>query len=157
MKKRILSLVIVLLMSTTFVPQKANAIAGAVLANSYLVIGGAVVSLYARIGNMTSTWRLILSISGLLLLNEEGRAQVELVALSDEDIEKMGITSLERDIYNSELEELNAIADEVEFSLNQLDKPTVDEAKDLWEENRELVSKESWSVLQKIAAYDNRK
>lgn len=101
------------------------------------------------------TWRTItyvpLALTGLFFLNDAGSVQFS--PLTTADAQKLGITSNELNTYNNELDQINAIAEEVksEVALAQTQEEKVDTAAAEWTELSEYISPESAKVLKLVS------
>lgn len=86
----------------------------------------------------------LLGFVGFILLDEDtGKISFDEISLQIQ--EKLKITDLERDLYNSELEELNAVANDISINAN-----TTEDARKFWSEAKDQFSAETFSVLEKI-------
>lgn len=104
---------------------------------------GCAASLYAVIGGVLA------GALGLLILEEE--SVIQFSALDLEAAKKLKVTKAEREAFNREVDEVNALASYVDRRLQASDEPTVEDAKAVWEEVRGSVSEETFSVLIKIS------
>lgn len=86
-------------------------------------------------------------IGGLILLDEEG-AEVSFEKISLEQASKLKLSQKEITIYNSEIDEINAVFEEVSNELAE--DSTIDDARNIWQEYKEYLSPESFKVMQSL-------
>lgn len=104
---------------------------------------GCAASLYAVIGGFLA------GALGLLMLEEE--SVIQFSPLDIASAKRLKITKSEREAFNREVDEVNALASYVDRRLQVSEDPKVEDAKEVWEEVRGLVSEETFSVLIKIS------
>ncbi len=85
--------------------------------------------------------------AGLVILDEENGA-VSFTQVDELTVAKLKLDPTKVVIYNSEIEEANVLLDEVSSSLNA--DSTVEEAKELWSELSDLVSPETFEIMQDL-------
>jgi len=88
-------------------------------------------------------------IIGLVLL-DEGTDSFTFNELKESGAKKLKISEDEMEIYNSEIDEINLIFEEVTANLN-IDS-SIEESKQAWSEVKEFVSPESFKVMQVLAS-----
>lgn len=86
---------------------------------------------------------------GVLLL--DGEQEAKFSELSLDSAEDLGITASELEIYNSEVEQVNAIAREIGSELNRQGSESAELARDLWIELGTQVSPETMKTVIAIA------
>jgi len=86
-------------------------------------------------------------IGGLVLLDEE-QASVSFEAIDESSAKEMGITKREIRIYNSELDEINAVFQEVSNELDE--SSTIENSRQLWQDYSEYLSPETYKVMTKL-------
>ncbi len=104
---------------------------------------GCAASLFAVIGGVLA------GAIGLIILEEE--SVVQFSPLDQKEARRLKVTKSEREAFNREVDEVNALASYVDRRLQVSEDPKVEDAKALWEEVRESVSEETFSVLIKIS------
>lgn len=85
---------------------------------------------------------------GIVLLDDKSALEFKNVTL--DNVKKLGLKKSDIDIYNSELEEVNMLFNEVTSELTKDSTPQ--EAKRLWNQYSDLVSSETFSVMQALAS-----
>ena len=65
--------------------------------------------------------------------------------------ESLGVTEEQRVVFNSELDEVNAVKEMVEAEVSKLEVEELDQVPALWDHYRSDLSSETFSVLEKIA------
>ncbi len=63
---------------------------------------------------------------------------------------KLGISSVEMESYNRELDQLNVLMDEISHDLEAMKKPTLDDAVSLWSGLKGAVSASTLAAIKKI-------
>lgn len=104
---------------------------------------GCAASLYAVIGGILA------GALGLLILEEE--SVIQFSPLDSQAAKKLKITKSERESFNREVDEVNALASYVDRRLQVTEDPKVEDAQAVWEEVRDSVSEETFSALIKIS------
>lgn len=87
---------------------------------------------------------------GLLFLDSE--QSLAFKEISSLDALELGVSSEEASIYNSELDQVNALASEVSEELSQIKKPTVGDSSKAWMSVKEYLSPETIRVMGKIVS-----
>ncbi len=70
--------------------------------------------------------------------------------MSKDMAEKLGISKQEMESYNRELDQLNALMDEISHDLEAMKKPTLDDAVGLWSGLKGAVSASTLAAIKKI-------
>lgn len=86
-------------------------------------------------------------VAGLVLLDKDSN-QVDFKEISEEDSILKGLTQVEMEAYNGEIEELNLVFSEVASQINS--EMTKEDVAKLWEEHSEFLSPETFSALKKV-------
>jgi hypothetical protein len=86
-------------------------------------------------------------VAGLILLDNEAN-KVDFKEISEEDSILKGLTQVEMQSYNNEIEEVNIVFSEVASQINK--ETTKLEIQELWETHSEFLSPEAFSALKKI-------
>jgi hypothetical protein len=86
---------------------------------------------------------------GLILLDGEQKA--EFSELSSETAQDLKISAIEREIYNSEVEQVNAIAREIGSELTKQGSDSAELARDMWIELGSELSPETMKTVIAIA------
>jgi hypothetical protein len=92
-----------------------------------------------------------LFMAGLFLLDEEGKVSVN--EISADQAEKVGITSLELEAFNNEIEEINIVKDMVAAELADVKGSEVERAEasaKIWENYRTSLSDDAFVALVKL-------
>ena len=87
---------------------------------------------------------------GLLIL--DGEQQIEFKALTKAEAAKLGITGSELAAYNEELDQANMLLSDVAEEMSKLEKPSAEDSINAWKQVKDLVSSETFTVMQKISA-----
>lgn len=101
------------------------------------------------------TWRTItyvpLALTGLFFLNDAGSLQYQ--QLTKAESEKLGVTADEMNIYNSEIDQINAIAEEVGAAVAEAktQDEKIDTSATQWTELSEYLSPESAKVVHLVS------
>lgn len=88
---------------------------------------------------------------GVIVL-EDGSTTMEFSPVSPGDFLRLSITQEEAETYNSELDQINFITQQVTADLNQIEKPTVADSANAFKKYKSLLSPESYKVMAKISA-----
>ncbi len=153
-KSALIVLVAVTMLSAA---KPAKASLGTASANPYLVVSGLAmtalgfhdaVAPYHR--KFTSkSYGVFLMFFGLLQLeNEDG---ISFRQVTQDQAAKVGLTFEETKSYNSEIEQVNALAAHVEGELEKLETPSANDSVELWENVKSAVAPETFSAMQKIS------
>lgn len=86
---------------------------------------------------------------GLIVL--EGEQEIAFRELNSAEAEKIGVSSNDLEIYNSEIDQANMLMADVKTELSRMNKPTAKDASKVWNDVKELVSPATYSTMQKIA------
>ncbi len=87
---------------------------------------------------------------GLVLL--DGEQQVEFQELSQSQAQKLGISSSELAVYNSELDQANMLVADVKSELSRMEKADENDSAAAWASVKDMVSPETFSVMHKIVS-----
>jgi hypothetical protein len=87
---------------------------------------------------------------GLVML--EDSQDINFDQVSKTDAAKLGLNSSELEIYNSEIDQVNALAAHVDHELGKLAQPTIQDSAAIWSSVQDTVSPESFKVMQKITS-----
>ena len=163
------------ILATSFVPRQSQAAVGGVMSIfggagiPVMVVGGVTVAggvaLYGTAlaikaeGSDSDAWRAfgigILSLGvtlvGLVVLDSKDQQGVTFGPLDEKTAQTLNVSPNELSAYNSELDEVNAIRDEVTARLLESKNPTVQESQAAWAEFKDSISPESFSVVEKIS------
>ncbi len=86
--------------------------------------------------------------TGLILLDEDS-GEVSFDKISSDESRHLTASADKIAIYNSEIDEVNTIFEEVVSGLNK--NSTANDAKALWDDMSEFISPETYEVMQEIA------
>lgn len=86
-------------------------------------------------------------VAGAVLL-EDGADNFAFSELSIDQAQELGLSAESIQIYNSEIDEVNLILEEVTSHLTA--QSSVEESKTLWKEYKEFLSPQTFSVMQKL-------
>lgn len=151
------SLIFSFLLFTTSVP-KSEAVVGLIIKDKMTKTVGGVVTISGLAGMgvgiivaQTGSWAglgyLALGMSagalGLVIL-DESEGTIQFSELSKESGKDLGLSNSELTIYNSEVDQLNAIKDTIASQLS--DEASSEEVASLWSEYKESVSPETLKV-----------
>jgi len=178
MKKLIvLMLAGTLLVGSAVTPKRADAIVGAVtnIAGGAgfpaLILGGVLIASGATImnvtdpGSATTTTNAVISaigfvggagltVLGFILLDEQN-SSLSFAALTPDKAAALGISTDEMQSFNSELEELNAIADQASVAVRSSGARTVSDATEasslVWKDCKDSLSPLTFSALTKVS------
>ena len=90
------------------------------------------------------------TVIGLIMLEDE--QSMSFAEISSSEASKLGISASELAIYNSQLDEVNALFSHVDSELSSIAKPSIQDSSDLWASVKGAVAPETFSVMQKISA-----
>jgi predicted tellurium resistance membrane protein TerC len=160
MKNFILSLTLILTLTISLAPKRADAIVGLATGAAPVAVTGLVIALGGRLmiysaanGHMDEFSSLAYALIGLYgifvgtVVLDENNLSVEFSKVNPETTSKLGLSSDEVEIFNSEIDELNLMANEISSRAK-----TVNEAASLWDEVRVDFSPETFSVLKAITS-----
>lgn len=105
---------------------------------------GCAASLYAVIGGILA------GAFGLLILEEE--SVIQFSPLDIPSAKRLKVSKSEREAFNREVDEVNALASYVDRRLQVSEDPKVEDAKEIWEEVRGSISEDAFSALIKISS-----
>lgn len=88
---------------------------------------------------------------GILVLDGEENQGIYFAEITKEESETRGITSSERESYNSQIDELNLILDEVSSKLAAVKEPTLEASKDFWAEYAVYIHADTKSAINKLS------
>lgn len=101
------------------------------------------------LGALAAVGSLAVGFFGFALM--DGTQNAEFGELSPEGAEKLGITKAEMEIYNSEVEQVNAIAREIGSELKRQNSESPELARDMWMELGTQLSGETMKTVIAIA------
>ncbi|MFL5783592.1 MAG: hypothetical protein ACJ76H_03210 [Bacteriovoracaceae bacterium] len=87
---------------------------------------------------------------GLVVL--DGEQQLSFRELNNNEAAKIGVSAQELAVYNSEIDQANMLLSNVKEDLSAINNPTEKDSINAWSSVRDLVSPETYSVMQKIAS-----
>lgn len=93
---------------------------------------------------------LLVTLLGVVLLDGEHEQRIEFTSLNKDQGRKLGITEAERRSYNSEIDQVNFIVEEVLLGIESTTKD-VEASKRAWADVKDSVSPETFFALTKIA------
>lgn len=91
---------------------------------------------------------------GLFIL--EGEQKITFAELSSDQGEKLGLSALEVQTYNEELDQVNALNTEVTELLSSLQNPTEKDSVEAWMNVKDAVSLETFKAMGKILMFAQR-
>lgn len=97
------------------------------------------------------------AVVGFVVLDGEEGQSATLTAIDEKFASELGISAREQAIYNSELEQVNFVVAQVMEEISGLQKPTVNDAKNVWAQYESALAPESMVVLTKLSQKLNRK
>ncbi len=97
--------------------------------------------------NSSKKLGLIGMVTGAILLDESGQ-KISFQNITIPDAKKAGITLAEMLAYNSEIEEINMVFDEVVSTLEK--QPSEENAFDIWADYQEALSQDAFNALKKL-------
>ena len=143
---------------------KAQAIVGVAMADKKVRVMGGMVAAYGAgsygagfilmtvAGNSVLSFALMslgftTGVVGLVVLDSK-TADMKFSEITEKTMQELEISLEERDIYNSEVDQLNLIKEEIESQLG--DSPSPQEVETLWKEYQGYLSAETQKVASKI-------
>lgn len=93
----------------------------------------------------------IIAAVGIVTLDGEGGQKLAFTELNKKQAKLLGVTALESEIFNSEVDMANQVFAQVTSELDQMEKPQAKDAKALWEQYESMLSVETVSVMKKIS------
>ncbi len=162
-----------LITSSTLSPKKAHAVVGIATANvPVMIVGGALLAvtggllldaaipdkrlnpvgrvLDAFVGAAEILAAGAIGIAGLVLLDQEGSSGLTFSEISADRALALGVSQESLEVYNHELEELNAIKDSVASDLANDQHPTIEKSAELWSGYKANLSPATLEVMGKI-------
>ncbi|MGK5088624.1 hypothetical protein WDW86_13785 [Bdellovibrionota bacterium FG-2] len=162
-----------LVTSSALAPKRAHAVVGLATANvPAMIVGGALLAvggglvldaaiprkpinpvgevLRAFVGAVELLAGGTLGIAGLVVLDQEGSKEIAFSELSIEQATALSVTDESREVYNQELEELNAIKDSVASDLSGDQHPTIEKSAELWNSYKANLSPATLEVMGKV-------
>ena len=176
LKRTVSALMITTVLATGFVPRTSSAAIGGILSIfggagiPVLVVGGVTtvgsIAMTAigvaemnhdHEGRMDGLGAVVFGVTGVLLglviLDSSDQQGVGFAAIDAKTAENYGVSSVEMQAYNSELDEVNAVRDEVTAKLLQSKNPTMEQSQATWSELKVSISPEAFSVVEKISLH----
>ena len=176
LKRSISALLITTVLATGFVPRTSNAAVGGILSIfggagiPVLVVGGVTtvgaITMTAigvaemnhdHEGRMDGLGAIVFGITGVLLglviLDSSDQQGVGFAAIDSKTAANYGVGAIEMQAYNSELDEVNAVRDEVTARLLESKNPTMELSQATWSEFKGSISPEAFSVVEKISLH----
>ena len=89
---------------------------------------------------------------GLVILDEDSR-RIEFTKIDDKRAKRLNISLHELEIYNNEIDEVNIVFQEVTTYLSE--ESTINDSREVWAQMKDLISLESYKVMQRIAQINN--
>lgn len=87
---------------------------------------------------------------GLVVL--DGEQEVQFRELSHKEAAKIGISSDDLAVYNSEIDQANMLIADVKTELSKIRKPTAQDSEAAWNDVKDLVSPATYATMQKIVS-----
>lgn len=143
-----------------------SAVAGApALVTGGLVVAGGAVALETVVvvlevtGDYSwkdaSAWALLITVPifllGILILDED-KLEASYSQLDAGKARSLGLSAKELAAYNSELDEINALANFVDANMTKKGEAGLSESRDLWTDVKDSISPEAFSALVKITS-----
>ena len=161
MKKFTASLLVFSLLFVS-IPQKSHALVGIAIKNSKTrtigeivtaVSGVSFIGSFLAIGTESAIagYIFISSMPGMalgLVILDEKEADVKFKPLSNDKANLLGLNEDELEVYNSEVDELNAVTEEIEAQVSE--KVSNEEIAQLWSEYGRSLSPETMNVAAKV-------
>ncbi len=94
--------------------------------------------------------KMLYPVFGLIILDGEQGQEIAFQPISSEIAGTKGLTDAELSSYNAEVDQLNAILDQVTFELSFVQKPTTEHSKALWSNMVDGLSSETLTALNKL-------
>lgn len=91
-----------------------------------------------------------IALLGLVILDDE--QTVAYTTLNPHDARKAGLSRIELEKFNSEVDQINALAAYVDSELERMEKPTKEDSAALWSEVKDTLSPEAFSGLVKVTS-----
>jgi hypothetical protein len=92
----------------------------------------------------------IIGLFGLVILDDEQTAAY--TPLNIREAKKIGISPVELQNFNNEVDQINALAAYVDTELSRMNKPTKEDSAALWSEVKDTLSPEAFSALVKVTS-----
>jgi hypothetical protein len=168
MKKIINSLAIVLTVFTLSTSRPANAAVGALVAMPLMIstgiaiaAGGGAATVPAlgcmtfRGGEKGLVATLVLGIYGLVAIGVgamvlDGEQHMEFAPVTPAQAAKLHLTKAEMNAYNSEVDQVNALADMIGEDLGRMENPTNEDSANAWNDVKDTLAPQTFSALAKI-------
>lgn len=141
-------------------------VGGAVLIAGLVISGGAVVGTIGGFvicdrtndnGDMAGACAIIPMVLGTLALGVglvvlDGEQGFEFRELTSVEASKLGVSSSDLAIYNSEVDQANMLMEDVKAELSLKEKATAEDSKAAWDAVKDMVSAETFKTMQKIVS-----
>ncbi|OIQ20688.1 MAG: hypothetical protein BM556_01750 [Bacteriovorax sp. MedPE-SWde] len=154
LKKLLVIPALATILTTSFAPQKANAIYGVSTGNVTMALSGLGLYVFSMSDASIIAFRdnnFLVYMLGLMLLDSE-TGVASFSELSEADLSEVGINSEKGAIYNNEVEELNIVFETIQAELSNIVNPTREDSKDLWNIYAEELSVETMEVVKAITS-----
>lgn len=89
---------------------------------------------------------------GVVLLDGSQGAGVQYAPVTDAQADQLGLTRAERDAFNQNVEEINAIAESVASDLAHAQKPSLELSRQQWLAYGQALDADTLSAVQKVSA-----
>lgn len=97
-------------------------------------------------------WLLGIPVIAVGLIVLDGEQEIAFTELTAAEAAKLGVTASELEIYNSEVDQANALLADVKSELSKLEKPSAQDSKIAWDAVSGLISPETYATMQKIVS-----
>lgn len=98
----------------------------------------------------------MLGLVGYIVLDQDGSSDFQFATLSPKKAENLGIEKTSLEIYNSEINELNAVKNSVSAELSRTESPSLEKSAALWREYQGALSPETFEVMRTIFSQSQR-
>ncbi|MBD65994.1 MAG: hypothetical protein CME62_12355 [Halobacteriovoraceae bacterium] len=163
--KNMKALLLALMVATTLVvPKKSEAAVSLFTGNGILALyglGATVAGPVAFVGGVADVdskfslpliWGGALSfVAGIIMLDGEQEQMMAFETLSPDKSNALGLTNIQSETFNAEIDQANIILEEVSFEVEQLDNRGYEDIRGLWNEYGEYLSPETFQAIEKIS------
>lgn len=118
-------------------------------ANKYIIKSKGIDRILTKFSTPLLAWTFG-SFMGLMILDGEETQSYSYNQMSEEEALKLGLTSVELESYNSEVDQLNYLVAEVSGELARAENPTIDQSVKIWDELKPSLSPNTLSAVTKM-------
>lgn len=115
-----------------------------------LGVGGYYLSGECRMDFCVDKVLALASLSIGLVLLDKNTSELSFGEITDSRAKQLGLTKDEQEAFNSQLEEINFLKDDMIEELSTMKNPTLDDANRMWNQSQDILEKNAFIALTKV-------